>query len=258
MDNSHSMSSKVPFYNLEVNVLDRTSLFRELARRVSLRDHPVSINFLNAHCFNIAQKNVNYRAALGRCTYLLNDGVGIDIAGRLVGIHFKENLNGTDLIPELLQFFAEKGLSVFFFGAKPEVIQEARREIAKTYPDLSIAGHCDGYDRDPTSVIDQINSSRADALILGLGVPTQELWVDRYGSQLTRAKICVSGGAIFDFVSGNVKRAPRLIRRLRLEWLFRLIQEPRRLFSRYILGSVLFFYHVLVRYWSSWFPTTMC
>jgi N-acetylglucosaminyldiphosphoundecaprenol N-acetyl-beta-D-mannosaminyltransferase len=203
---------------------------------------------LNAHCFNIAQKDTEYKDALEGCTFLLNDGVGISIAGKLVGVDFKENLNGTDLIPELIDFFASNGMTIFCFGAREDVIEKAVRNIEADYPDLSVVGYTDGYVEDPASIVDQINLSQADVVILGLGVPRQELWVARHGNQLKSVKVSVSGGAIFDFLSGNVMRAPRVIRRIRLEWLFRLIQEPRRLFSRYVFGIFLFFYYVVVRH----------
>jgi N-acetylglucosaminyldiphosphoundecaprenol N-acetyl-beta-D-mannosaminyltransferase len=232
------------FYNLRIDVLDREGFFRELRRELA-KPGQVSINFLNAHCFNVAQSNPEYRDALERCTFLLNDGVGVDFAGRLRGIRFPENLNGTDLIPDMLEFFQENGMSVYFFGAKNDVIERAARVIESRYPRLSVGGCSHGYIEDPTVVIDRINAAKADVVILGLGVPKQELWADDHGDQLESTKVLVCGGAIFDFLSGNVIRAPGIVRRLRLEWLFRLIQEPRRLSSRYILGGFQFVYYLL-------------
>lgn len=239
-------SSKVEFFNLGVNVLDRQDFFRELRQRLSNKQK-ITINFLNAHCFNVAQKNIEYRKALETCTFLLNDGVGVEIAGKLIGIDFKENLNGTDLIPQLLEFFASNRMTVFFFGARKEVIEKAVKDIKANIPNLSIVGFSDGYVDDPALIVDEINQSQADAVILGMGVPRQELWVAKHYDQLTSAKVLVSGGAIFDFVSGNVKRAPHFIRRIKLEWLFRLIQEPKRLFSRYVIGSFVFLYYIALR-----------
>src|SRR5690606_974089 len=103
MDDVKFPRRKVPFFNLRIDVLDRGELLEELRPKLSVGGDFTSINFLNAHCFNIAQNHEEYRTAIGRCTYLLNDGVGVDIAGRLIGVHFKENLNGTDLIPDLFK-----------------------------------------------------------------------------------------------------------------------------------------------------------
>jgi len=238
--------SKVPFYNLHVNVLDTPTFFDALEQCLT-EEYSITINFLNAHCFNIAQKNDDYRDALEQSTFLLNDGVGVDIAGKLIGVHFKENLNGTDLIPQMLEYFAKNGLKVFFFGACKDVIEAAVSQIAADCPNLSVVGYSDGFVDNSASVIDQINKSRADAVILGMGVPRQELWVAKHSAKLSSTKIFVSGGAIFDFISGNKLRAPHFIRRLKLEWLFRLVQEPIRLFSRYVLGPFIFLYYILVR-----------
>ena len=246
MNARNASRSKVKFFNLRIDVLDRREFFRELRQYLS-KGHRVSINFLNAHCFNIAQNNIEYKNALERCTFLLNDGVGVDIAGKLIGVGFRENMNGTDLIPNLIDFFAKNKMTIFCFGAKKEVIERAVRNIKADYSGVSIVGHSNGYVEDPASVIDQINLSHADAVILGLGVPRQELWVDRYGNRLKTVKVFVSGGAFFDFISGNAVRAPHIIRRIKLEWMFRLIQEPKRLFSRYVIGNFLFFYYVVVR-----------
>ncbi len=242
-EHSHS---KVKFFNLHINVLDTPEFFSELQYYLS-QGRRVSINFLNAHCFNIAQKSDEYKEALEDSTFLLNDGIGVNIAGKLVGVHFKENLNGTDLIPQMLEYFAKSKLSVFCFGASEEVIKMAVQNIEADYPGLSIAGFCDGYEDDADLVIDKINESQADAVILGMGVPRQELWVAHNGDRLTSVRIFVSGGAMFDFISGNVLRAPRFVRRIKLEWLFRLVQEPIRLFSRYVLGPFVFLYYSIVR-----------
>ena len=246
MTNSQSLPDKVPFYNLMVNVIGRAELLGAV-RQQAISAGQTTINFLNAHCFNIAQQNEPYKKALNSCTFLLNDGVGVDIAGKFAGVRFEENLNGTDLIPEILDVLASANQSVFLFGAKPDVIAKAAKSIASTHPNLTIAGFCDGYATDPQEVVDQIRSSSADAVILGLGVPLQELWVEQHADEVKCAKVFVCGGAIFDFISGNVRRAPEAIRRIKLEWLYRLIQEPKRLFSRYVLGSFQFLYYLVTR-----------
>jgi N-acetylglucosaminyldiphosphoundecaprenol N-acetyl-beta-D-mannosaminyltransferase len=243
MGDGASLPDKIRFYNLEVNVLDRLGFLDLLKIRIQESDQTI-VNFLNAHCFNIAQKDDAYRAALGRSTLLLNDGIGVDIAGRLAGVRFEENLNGTDLIPEILDLLESEKKSVFLFGARPEVIEKAVKNIRERNPALSIAGYRDGYVDDPQIVAEQINSANADAVILGLGVPMQELWVDQYVNSLTTARLLVCGGAIFDFVSGVMPRAPAAMRRMKLEWLFRLIKEPRRMFSRYVIGSFVFLYNI--------------
>ena len=232
------------FYNLDVDVLNSQDLFTAIEDDIA-SGRRISINFLNAHCFNVAQSDDQYRSALEQCTYLLNDGVGVELAGRLAGIRFEENLNGTDLIPKLIDLFTRHQLSVFCFGAKPDVIPVAVDAIRNANPDTRIAGYMDGYAEDPDLVIQEIDNSGADVVILGLGVPKQELWVHRYASQSECAKVFICGGAIFDFLSGNARRAPAWLRKIKLEWLYRLFQEPRRLFGRYVPGSVKFMRHLI-------------
>lgn len=236
--------SKAAFFNLRIDVLDRQDFFRELES--SLRGHKqVTVNFLNAHCFNVAQRNPEYRRVLNESSFLLNDGIGVELAGRFIGLRFPENLNGTDLIPEILATMEKDGLSAYFYGARPEVISAAVEAIRVQYPRLGIAGYSHGYEEDAEGVAARITASGADAVIVGMGVPRQELWVARNKDRLAGVKLLVCGGAIFDFLSGAVPRAPEAVRRLRLEWLFRLIREPRRLFTRYVFGNFAFFYHVL-------------
>lgn len=246
MDANQPIAGKRPFYNLHVNVLARDEFMADFRNAVET-DATVSVNFLNAHCFNTAQVNADYKSALDRSTYLLNDGVGIDIAGKLIGLRFPDNMNGTDLIPELLTWFANNDMSVFLYGARPEVIRRTADTIRSQYPTLEIKGYSDGYVTPRSAVADRIRECEADVVILGLGVPLQELWVDEFAAVSGKAKVFICGGAIFDFISGNARRAPKWIRYLKLEWLFRLLREPTRLFSRYITGSFRFAWYVATR-----------
>lgn len=237
------MSMKTPFFNLWIDNLSRESVLSHLALALT-EQRQININFLNAHCFNIAQDNEAYRKFLNQCHYLLNDGIGVDIGARLLGFKFKDNLNGTDLIPEILALCEAQGASVYLLGAKPQVINLAKESILAKYPRLRIAGFSDGYFQDNTALLKNIADSNADVIIVGMGVPMQELWVKQNYHNLPNTKAFVCGGAIFDFLSGQVVRAPAWVRKLKMEWLFRLAQEPKRLFKRYVFGNFLFLYYV--------------
>lgn len=236
--------SKLAFYNLRVNNLSSAEFFRCLDNRLSAGQQ-VTVNFLNAHCFNVAQTDREYRNALDRGTFLLNDGIGVDIAGWLCGIRFRENLNGTDLIPDILEFAEKTSLSVYLYGSHEEVVTAAIDQIRLSYPDLSLAGYSNGFETDANLITDDINATRPDIVIVGMGVPRQELWVDENSKHLESVRLFVCGGAILDFLSGEAMRAPLVLRKLRLEWLFRLLREPGRLFSRYITGSFRFLFHIV-------------
>lgn len=196
------------------------------------------IAFLNAHCANIAVKDVQYRAALARADMLLPDGIGVELAAKMDGKEIVENLNGTDLAPELMRRAADTGLSVFLFGGTPGTAATAAKAIAAQVPGLKIAGTRDGYDG-KAGAVEAINASGADILLVAMGVPMQELWLDRHFNAL-RPRICLSVGGLLDFWAGNVKRAPKLVRRMKSEWVWRLLMEPRRMAKRYLIGNLTF------------------
>ena len=198
-------------------------------------------NFLNAHCCNIHARNRSYRDAIERSDYLLPDGIGVDIAASLSGDQLKANLNGTDLLPVVLEKAARMGKSVFLFGGSPGTAIKAGLKLSEAIPGLKIAGARDGYSEaeNADDLIAHINASGAEIVLVALGVPKQELWIDRYAHRLN-ADLLMGVGAAFDFFAGNVTRAPKIVRKLRSEWLWRLAIEPRRLASRYLAGNFTF------------------
>ena len=214
------------------------------------------IFFVNAHCFNIAQKNPQYRKALNQGNLILNDGVGIKIAAFILNIPLKENMNGTDFIPKLLEFSQQQKQSVFLLGGKPGIAEKAQSKIQKNNPDIWFSGTHHGYftESEVQEVISQINQSKATILIVGMGVPRQEIWLYTYSKKLHHIKIALAGGAILDFLSGNFKRAPRWIRKIGLEWFFRFSLEPKRLFTRYFIGNIIFLTTILLYKFKKIFP----
>jgi len=197
--------------------------------------------FYNAHCANIRAKDLSYAQALERADLVLPDGIGIELAARMRGEDLTSNLNGTDLLPSLLLAAAKQGKSVFLFGGRPNTAQNAARHLTSIIPGLQIAGTRDGYGeaRDTEAAISAINASKADILLVAMGVPMQELWLDRHGHRLD-ADLMMGVGGLFDFWAGNVKRAPLWLRQLKSEWVWRLAMEPRRMAQRYILGNFAF------------------
>lgn len=197
--------------------------------------------FVNAHCVNTAAGDRPYQRALRAADFLLPDGSGISLAAKLIGKRMTENLNGTDLCRPLCQAAAQRGMSIFLLGAKPGIAEKAAANMVRNVPGLTIAGTCDGYfDPDASDdVISRINASGADIVLVAMGVPLQDVWVYRHRRQLS-AKLVMGVGALFDFEAGAVTRAPKPIRRLGLEWCWRLAMEPRRMAGRYVVGNPLF------------------
>ncbi|WP_411891781.1 WecB/TagA/CpsF family glycosyltransferase [Yoonia sp. SDW83-1] len=197
--------------------------------------------FMNAHCCNVMAQDQKYAGAVRRADVLLPDGIGVKLAGKMTGHELAANLNGTDLIPLLLTQAADMGKSVYLFGGTPGTAEAAANKLTTDIPHLRIAGTRDGFvgALDPNLVVADINASRADIVIVAMGVPMQEMWIDRYAHRLD-APLCLGVGAALDFLAGNVTRAPKVVRKAKMEWVWRLAMEPKRLAKRYLIGNATF------------------
>ncbi len=218
------------------------------AVRAAMEDpRPALVAYVNAHSLNLAYTDVAYRAALQRAHLVLPDGIGVAVAARMRGLRFAANLNGTDFTPVLLTLAAEQGYRVFLFGGRAGVAGQAGDVLRERIPGLRIAGVRDGFGwaDDPDSVVEEIRAARADLLVTALGNPLQELWLDRY-LEATGVRLGVGVGAFLDFTAGRVPRAPDWMIKNRLEWVWRLSVEPRRMWRRYLVGNPLFIWRTLV------------
>lgn len=200
--------------------------------------------FMNAHCCNTRRADPEYARAVAAADMVLPDGVGIELAGKMTGHKLAANLNGTDLTPLLLKQAAKMGKSVYLFGGRPGAADAAAAQLVFDIPSLQIAGTRDGFAgaADADAVIADINESGADIVLVALGVPMQEIWLHRHADKLN-ANLTLGVGALFDFLAGNVQRAPKLVRRAKMEWVWRLAMEPRRMAKRYLWGNLSFLAH---------------
>ena len=168
------------------------------------------------------------RAAINDAFLVLPDGIGVIYGAKILGTPLKARIPGIDFISALLARMAESGKSVFLFGSKPGVAEAAAENIAAAHPGIVISGTCDGYFTDDGPIIQKINDASPDLLLVCLGAPKQELWMAENVSKLNVRLMAGLGGSL-DVFAGNVKRAPKAWQRLGLEWLYRLIKEPRRI-----------------------------
>lgn len=223
-----------------VGVLDADEALAVLNGALTVEGEPVSVAFANAHAVNLAARDARFRDAL-RGALVLCDGVGVDLAGRaLHGSPFPANLNGTDFVPLLLEH-AERPLRIAMLGARPPRLLAARAALEARFPRHQIVASIHGYREAAreAETVREIARSRPDLLLVALGNPAQELWLDRHLSA-TGARVGMGVGALFDFLSGDVRRAPRIVRRVRAEWAWRLALEPRRMAHRYLVGNAVF------------------
>lgn len=236
----------VTIQNVPISNLNETaffSIFHEFIK--SNETH--TIFFANAHVLNVAQTDPGLMQALKEADLVLADGMGLKIAGKVLGQPFKANLNGTDLLPKILSLAAEAGITVFFLGGELGIAEQAKFELQKRIPRLCVVGSHHGFfdDKNVESLIENINMSGADLLLVGLGVPKQEKWIWQFRNKL-RPKLLCGVGAFLDFSAGRFPRAPLFMRQIGLEWIFRFYKEPRRLFKRYILGNPIFLGRIIM------------
>jgi len=186
--------------------------------------------------FSVPEDPVLYRS-FKNADLLLPDGIGIVAAVRLLyGIRL-ERVPGSEFIFDICRLCAEKGHGVFIYGAKEAVNQVSVKILKQRFPGLSIVGRSNGYvsETEMPALIDKINASRARVIFLALGSPMQERWLSRYASHLINIRICQGVGGTLDTIAGTVRRAPAVWCRMNLEWLYRLIREPRRIRRQRVL-----------------------
>ncbi len=177
------------------------------------------------------REDAAYAAAVNGAALVLADGVGDLCAARILGTPLPGRVAGADLVPRLLARLAERGGSVFLYGARPGVAERAGESLQSACPGLRIAGTENGYISDETALLEALEREKPDLLLLGLGAPRQELWMAE-NRQRTPA-VMIGVGGLLDVFAGDIPRAPKAWQRLGLEWLYRLLREPRR-FKRVI------------------------
>ena len=177
------------------------------------------------------REDAAYAAAVNGAKLVLADGVGDLCAARILGTPLPGRVAGADLVPRLLARLAERGGSVFLYGARPGVAERAGESLQSACPGLRIAGTENGYISDETALLEALEREKPDLLLLGLGAPRQELWMARNRQKINAVMIGVGG--LLDVFAGDIPRAPESWQRLGLEWLYRLLREPRR-FKRVI------------------------
>jgi exopolysaccharide biosynthesis WecB/TagA/CpsF family protein len=199
------------------------------------------LGFVNAHAMNLVAGNANYNEALSAADVLLRDGSGMAILFRRLGLEPGLNMNGTDFIPKLLAAF--KGRRVAFWGTEQPFLANAVQRSEAVYEVNVVSAH-HGFD-EVEAYINHARQFQPELVVLGMGMPKQEAVAARLADSGVPCLI-VCGGAILDFLGGKVTRAPQWVRRLGCEWVFRLASEPKRLFSRYVVGNPMFLLRALI------------
>ena len=206
------------------------------------------VSYVNAHVLNQSFSNTELRHALQCSDLVYCDGYGVRLAARLIGLPVPHRMTGADWIWGVAALCQESGRSLYLLGSEPGSSSEAAAALRRWYPRLVVEGTHHGYfwADGPHSerVLEHIAERRPDILLVGMGTPQQELWVDRHFERI-EAGVVWTVGALFDYLSGRTARAPHWISDHGFEWIFRLAVEPRRMWRRYLLGNPAFLYRVM-------------
>ncbi|MGQ9897410.1 MAG: WecB/TagA/CpsF family glycosyltransferase [Acidobacteriota bacterium] len=199
---------------------------------------------VNAAILLDAEREAEFRTALATADLVTADGMSVVWAAQWLpcfGGQLVERVAAPDVMERVLAWCARQGYHVYLLGATVEVVTAVRKRLQQRFPTLAIAGARDGYFPETASsaVAASIRHAQADVLFVAMGSPKQELWLARYGPQ-TGTRFALGVGGYFDVLAGKRKRAPRWMQNCGLEWSFRLLQEPRRLWRRYLLGNLAF------------------
>lgn len=189
-----------------------------------------------------AQRDPELRRIINECALINADGMPVVWASRLLGKPLKERVAGVDLFDALMKRAAQKGWRVYLLGAKEEVVSKVRSLYQDRYPSLVFAGHRNGYwtTAEEPSIVDEIAATRADLLFVAISSPKKEQFLGAYQAKM-KIPFAMGVGGTFDVAAGKVKRAPVWMQNSGLEWFYRFLQEPKRMFRRYFIEDMAFF-----------------
>lgn len=173
-----------------------------------------------------AKQDENYKKVIQSADYITADGIGIVIGSKIINDPLPERVSGFDIFSELLTWGNKNHKSIYLVGSKPEVIDKVNQVIHNRYPNLIITGYHDGYFTDDQSIIDQIEQTHPDMVFVATGFPKQEQFIAK--NRHVSNSLWMGIGGSFDVLSGNVKRAPKLVQTIHMEWLYRALKDPTR------------------------------
>jgi N-acetylglucosaminyldiphosphoundecaprenol N-acetyl-beta-D-mannosaminyltransferase len=234
-------------FDIDIELAEPADMLRTISGWVGTgRAHRVM--YVNAHVVNQSRTIPELRRALETADLVYCDGYGVRLAARVLETPVPHRMTGADWVWGLAALCEAAGSSLYLLGSEPPVARDAAKRLQRWYPELDVVGSHHGYfDLDSPHnerVIEDINQRAPDIVMVGMGTPKQELWVQRYGERLD-ADVLWTVGALLDYIAGRVPRAPRWLSDNGLEWMFRLVVEPQRMWKRYLLGNPAFLSRVM-------------
>jgi N-acetylglucosaminyldiphosphoundecaprenol N-acetyl-beta-D-mannosaminyltransferase len=217
-----------------VDLLTSAAFLKEVSQIIDGQSGPKVVQFINGNKIAQVRQDPDMARIMWKSDYALVDGQPLLPMGRMLGVKIPERIDGIGLMGKLLQLADDRKGSVYLLGAKQEVLDKCIAKIRATYPNLRIVGSRNGYfsEKETPGVVTNIRAAKPDILFLGMGSPMKERFADKYAADLGASIIQGVGGS-FDVMADLVKRAPVWMQRIGMEWFFRVMQEPRRMFWRY-------------------------
>jgi N-acetylglucosaminyldiphosphoundecaprenol N-acetyl-beta-D-mannosaminyltransferase len=243
-------AERARIFDIPIDLGRPPELMRRITGWVGAGGPPRRVMYVNAHVLNQSREIPSLRAALERADLVYCDGYGVRLAAKALDAEIPHRMTGADWIWHLAALCEAAGQSVYLLGSEPAVAAETGQRLGRWYPRLKIAGTHHGFfdigSPHDDRVVEDINARRPDIVLVGMGTPKQELWVEHNAARLD-TDVLWTVGALFDYVSGRVPRAPGWLADNGLEWIFRLAIEPQRMWRRYLLGNPVFISRVMAQ-----------
>jgi len=235
----------VKFFGIQIQSVSDSELIESI-EQIACASKSALITYVNVHVLNQAYESQKLKSILQSSTFIINDSGGLSLLSKFRG-EFLRKHTLTDLKDIFFKVFERNNKSVYFLGNEEQVLKKMIGKLENEYPKLKIAGYHHGFfdihGQENDLILEDINKSNAAIVLVGMGVPMQESWYVENKEQLN-GKVVITGGNCFGYWSGNTKRAPEWMIRMYLEWFYRLLAEPKRMFKRYVIGNPLF----IIRY----------
>lgn len=232
------ITPRITLFNIEIDALTMEQTV-SLINKSILEKNQVVHNCINANKVVLMEKDKFLQQTLQDAEIISADGQAIVWASQLMGKPLPERVPGIDLMENLMLMANKNGYKAFLFGAKEEIVKKVFKHYNNLFDNPIISGYRNGYfsEKDEVEIIEQINNSGAQMLFVAIPSPQKEYFINKYRKKLSNAMLLMGVGGSFDVISGSISRAPRWMQDNGLEWLFRLIQEPRKMWKRYLIGN---------------------
>mgnify|MGYP006123981667 CR=1 FL=1 len=240
------MIKKINFLDIPLDTISMDETINKIEEAIFL-EKQIHHCVINASKVVKMQNDQMLKESVLNCDIISADGMSIVWATRFLGHNIYERVAGIDLMEELIKLSHKKKYKCFFFGAKENVVKKLVTDFSKKYSRDLIAGYRSGYYNlnEESLIVEEIKKSNANILFVAMSTPKKEIFLNKYKKELSRINLIMGVGGSFDVISGETKRAPKFLQSIGLEWFYRLIQEPKRMWRRYLIGNISFLILIL-------------